>query len=127
VIGFGVAPITFKPQSVSAAEAVKVSYGLFEFSLSLESLQTFVESGKITGDLKFYAKFADKQTLAQLRQLLQKRFDLSPVVVSQLTYSPLAEQGLRGLGHIIRTGFISSHLPSIANESRSPNPPRSRS
>lgn len=103
LIGFGVIPMALKPQSVSAAEAVKASYGLLEFTFSLKDLQTFVDTGKINGDLNLYAKSVDKQTLAELRQLLQKRFDMSPVVVSQLTYSPIGEQALQGLGHIIRT------------------------
>lgn len=103
LMGLGGSPIVLKPQPVWAAEAVKVSYGLLEFSISLDSLQTFVESGKITGDLQLYAKSVDKQNLAELRQLLQQKFEYSPVLVSQLTYSPIGAGVLQGLGSIIRT------------------------
>ncbi len=88
---------------VLGAEKIRISYGPLEFPLSAESLETFAESGKVTGDLKFYAQFLRPPILAKLRQFLKQRFQVSPVVVSELTYSPMGERVLQGLGQMIRT------------------------
>lgn len=92
---------TAKP--VMAAEAVKVSLGALELSLSLEALQTYADTGKITGDLRFYAQFIDDASLSELRRFLQQRFEVDPVLVSQITYSPMGERVLQGLGLVVRT------------------------
>lgn len=101
LLSLGLPSIAAKP--VMAAEALRVSYGQLEFSLSIASLTTFAETGELTGDLRFYARFLDAQALADLRQFLQQRFEVSPVVVSNVTYSALGERSLKRLGSVIRT------------------------
>ncbi len=103
LVGLGILPGALKPKSALSADAVKVSYGPLEFSLSADSLKTFAETGKVTGDLAFYAKFLNPKALVELRQFLQRRFEVGPVVISQLTYSPMGERVFQKLGDIIRT------------------------
>lgn len=87
-----------------AAERISFFYPPFgEFSLPVNSLQTFAKEGKIDDDLKFYAERAKPQELAQLRELLQQRFNVTPTLVSQVTYSPLGEQVLQRLGNLLLT------------------------
>ncbi|MBD1912972.1 MULTISPECIES: alpha/beta fold hydrolase [unclassified Leptolyngbya] len=112
-----------KPQRAIAAEEVIVTYRQLEFSLSRESLEIFEETGKLEGDLRFYARFLDDQTLAAFRRILQQRFELDPVVVSQLTYSLMGEGVLQNLGQVIQTdartnGFtaLRAALTLAANE-----------
>ncbi len=102
-IALGLLPGVWCARPVAAAEAVKVSFGALELSLSLEALQTYADTGNITGDLRFYSRFLDDASRAELRRFLQQRFDVDPVIVSQITYAPLGERVLRGLGVVVQT------------------------
>jgi predicted dienelactone hydrolase/ABC-type amino acid transport substrate-binding protein len=86
-----------------SAERVLVSIGPAELPLSIESLETFAYTGRITGDMRFYARYLDPQALEQFRQVLQRRFEISPIAISQFTYSPIGERVLQQLGAVIRT------------------------
>lgn len=86
------------------AERISFFYPPFgEFSLSAESLETFAKEGKINSELGFYASRATPEQLAQLRQVLQQKFDITPVLVSQFTYSPLGVAVVQRLGELILT------------------------
>ncbi|MEH2289298.1 alpha/beta hydrolase [Nostoc sp.] len=86
------------------AERISFYYPPFgEFSLSVNSLETFAKEGKIDQDFSFYASRATPEQLAQLRDLLQQRFDLTPTLVSQVTYSPIGEQLVQQLGKLLLT------------------------
>jgi len=102
-IALGLLPGAWCARPVAAAEAVKVSFGALELSLSLEALQTYADTGNITGDLRFYSRFLDDANRAELRRFLQQRFDVDPVIVSQITYAPLGERVLQGLGVVVQT------------------------
>ena len=102
-IALGLLPGAWCARPVAAAEAVKVSLGALELSLSLEALQIYADTGNITGDLRFYARFLDDANRAELRRFLQQRFDVDPVIVSQITYAPLGERVLQGLGVVVQT------------------------
>ncbi|MBE9197572.1 MULTISPECIES: alpha/beta hydrolase [unclassified Nodularia (in: cyanobacteria)] len=85
------------------AERISFFYPPFgEFSLSVDSLEIFAKEGKITDELAFYAGRANPQQLAQLRELLQERFNVTPTLVSQVTYSPIGEDLIQGLGSLLR-------------------------
>ncbi|MEA5504855.1 alpha/beta hydrolase [Halotia wernerae UHCC 0503] len=85
-----------------AADRISFFYAPFgEFSLSADSLETFAKKGKITDELAMYANRATPQQLAQLRELLQQRFNVTPTLVSQFTYSPIGEQLVRRLGELL--------------------------
>lgn len=85
------------------AERISFFYPPFgEFSLSVDSLEIFAKEGKITDELAFYASRANPQQLAQLRELLQEQFNVTPTLVSQVTYSPIGEDLIQRLGSLIR-------------------------
>ncbi len=87
-----------------AADRISFYYPPFgEFSLSVDSLEIFAKEGKIDEDFSFYASRATPEQLAQLRNLLQQRFNVSPTVVSQVTYSPIGEEVLQRLGELLLT------------------------
>ena len=102
LVGIGTLPLGWQPKA-EAAEALNVTLGQLEFPLSLESLETFAESGQVTGELRFFAQFLDDAGLAEFRRFLQQRYDISPVAVSQITYSQLGEGALQRLGLVLRT------------------------
>ncbi|MBD2345768.1 alpha/beta hydrolase [Anabaena subtropica] len=87
-----------------SAERISFFYPPFgEFSLPVDSLANFAKDGKIDPDLQFYAQRATPEQLAQLREFLQQRFNVTPTLVSQVTYSPIGEQVLQRLGEIVQT------------------------
>jgi predicted dienelactone hydrolase len=86
------------------AERISFFYPPFgEFSLSVDSLETFAKVGKIDEELSFYANRATPEQLDQLRDLLQQRFNVTPTLVSQVTYSPIGEQLMQRLGELLLT------------------------
>lgn len=85
------------------AERISFYHGPLQFSLSIDALEAYAKLGKITNEFDFYAQRANPQQLAQLRDLLQRRFEVSPTLVSQFTYSPLGETVLRRLGGMVQT------------------------
>ncbi len=86
------------------AERITFSFAPFgEFYLSADALEVFAKQGKIDSEFAFYAKFANPQQLALLRSLLQQHFQISPVMISQFTYSPLGEEIIRQLGELVET------------------------
>ncbi|MEH1967609.1 alpha/beta hydrolase [Nostoc sp.] len=86
------------------AERISFFYPPFgEFSLPVDSLETFAKEGKIDDELSFYASRATPQQLTQLRDLLQQRFNVTPTLVSQVTYSPIGEQLMQRLGELLLT------------------------
>lgn len=107
-----------KPKPALSAEKISVLYGPLEFPLTIDALETFANTGRITGGLQLYASFLDEEGLAEFRQVLQQRFQISPVVLSQLTYSPLGEAVLQRLGNVLRTdaglnGFFALRAATI--------------
>ncbi|MGI2905887.1 alpha/beta hydrolase [Tolypothrix sp. VBCCA 56010] len=73
-----------------------------DFSISTNDLEIFAKQGKITSDFAFYAKRAKPEQLAQLREFLQTKFNISPTLVSQFTYSPIGEKILQRLGELVQ-------------------------
>ncbi len=92
------------PPPVAAAETIKIrATGPFIFTLSIDDLETFAETGEITGDFKLYARFLDEDMRQKLRQLLQFEFPLDVVTVSNLSYSPLGRDALSNVGKVIES------------------------
>jgi predicted dienelactone hydrolase len=85
------------------AERIYLSYGILERSISIESLETFANTGKVDDELAVYARRASAEELAQFRQILQSRIPLNVVTVSQFLYTPIGERLVDRLGEIIQT------------------------
>lgn len=103
ILTLGMVFTALKPKPVLGAETIFISYGPLDFSLPVSSLEKFAKTGEVDRDLSYYARFLGEDGLANLREFLQRRLDISPVVVSQLTYTPIGEQLLQRLGTVIRT------------------------
>ncbi|MBN3952142.1 MAG: alpha/beta hydrolase [Nostoc sp. NMS7] len=103
-LGLGLLSTFFTATPGLGAERISFYYPPFgEFYLSVDSLETFAKEGKIDQDFSFYANRATPQQLAQLRDLLQQRFNVTPTLVSQVTYSPIGEQLMQQLGKLLLT------------------------
>jgi predicted dienelactone hydrolase len=93
---------TLKP--AMAADRIYASYAVLERSISIAALEQYAKDGKIEEDLAVYARYANPGDLEQLRQILQARADLDPVVISQFLYTRQGEVLLKRLGEVIQSG-----------------------
>lgn len=91
------------PKPAEGAEEIRIrTVGPFVFTLSIDSLATFAETGEITGDLKNYARFLDQQTLTLLQGGLSYKLPLDVNTVAHLSYSPLGRDAIENVGKVIR-------------------------
>ena len=88
---------------VKAAEKINFVYSPLKFSLSVESLETFVETGEITGNLKDYQPFIQEKQFEQLRNFLGKSYNLKQVNLYKISRTSLAQDLLKQLGKVIST------------------------
>jgi len=101
---FGILSSITTTTPVLGAEGIEFFYPPFgEFSISTASLEVFAKEGKITKEFSFYANRVPPQQLAQLRNFLQTRFNVTPTLVSQFTYSAIGENLLKRLGELLLT------------------------
>lgn len=102
-LSWGVVSGAIVASPAAAADQITTFFGPLQFSLSVDSLETYATQGKLTDELAFYIRRASPQQAAQLRSLLQQRVSVSPVAISQLTYTPLGEAILQQVGTIVQT------------------------
>lgn len=102
-VSLGLSSIFVNLSKAEAADRVRLVYGPFNCSLSVESLKTYAETGEITPEFKPYTKFLNKQSLSQLRHWLKKDFDRDVVGIHDYTHSPKGEELLQEIGTVITT------------------------
>lgn len=106
ILGAGLVSCWAGGWAASAAEKITVFVPpLLEVSLSVEDLEIFAEEGRITDGFAVYARYATDEQLEQLRDVLNRDFGLSPVAISQFTYSPLGETLLRRITFLLNPRF----------------------
>jgi hypothetical protein len=99
----GMAIVLFTTTPAKSAERIYLKYGPLLFSLSVESLATFVQTGEITPELALYTRQFDQTTRQQLRQALQQPYTMDEVAVYRMTEIPVVVDFLKGLGEVINT------------------------
>ena len=100
----GTMSMALKPKPSLGAEQISFSLPVLgEFHLSVDSLEIFAKEGTITEDFEFYTRFMDEQTLAQLRQALQQKFEVSPTTIFKMGNAPIGEDFLKQIGEVIYT------------------------
>ncbi|MEH2171690.1 alpha/beta hydrolase [Nostoc sp.] len=87
--------------SVLAAERIYASYSALELSISVRTLENYAKTGVINEDLAAYQRYLPLEQLQELRRILLNRVKVSPVVVSQLLYTPQGEFLLHRLAQVI--------------------------
>ncbi|ACK69392.1 protein of unknown function DUF1400 [Gloeothece citriformis PCC 7424] len=105
IAGLGIGLVTFIPKSALSAERLYFVYGPLKFSLSVDSLETYAKEGRLTKEFAFYANFIDKETLSNLREILQQRHTIDHVRFSRLLRTPMMEDLLKGMGEIFSTHY----------------------
>ncbi|BDM77870.1 alpha/beta hydrolase [Acaryochloris marina] len=90
------------PKPARGAERIFASFLSFEQSVSVESLETFAETGRITGDFIPYARYISPEQRPFLQNALQQQLAISPGAVSQFLYSDIGELMVRRIAKVIR-------------------------
>ena len=93
------------PIKVIGAERLKLSFGLVERSISVNSLETYTKTGKVDDELAEYFKYLSDSELKQLREVLVAPISLGVVQVSQFLYSPIGETLLETLSQVVQSEF----------------------
>lgn len=96
-----------------SAERISLSYGIFQRSISVDSLETYARTGKVNDDLDAYVQDVTPERLAQLRRVLLAPIPLSAVEVSQFLYTPIGERLLERIGAIIQTDAPRSNFYAL--------------
>lgn len=95
------------------AERIQFFFGPFEPTVYVEDLETFAETGVADQRLAPIVERLSEQQQGQLRGLLNAQSQLSPIPVSQFTYSPFGENLLEKLGQVIQTDSFLNGMKGI--------------
>ena len=109
-VTFGILPLVSSlamgiclPKKAIAAENIILNYGVLEFSVSVDSLETYAKTGKIEGELKSYADFLTTEQLEQFQVGLTTSADFSHLAIAQFLYSFQGEKILERVSRVIKT------------------------
>jgi predicted dienelactone hydrolase len=91
-----------------SAERLKLSFGIVERSISVDSLETYAKTGEVNDELAAYFKYVPKESLEDLRQALTAPIPLEAVEVSQFLYSPIGETLLENLSQVVQSKYRNS-------------------
>lgn len=97
-------PVLTANRAVSA-QRLKLSFGIVERSISLDSLETYAKTGQINDELAAYFKYVPKESRGELREALLAPIPLGAVEVSQFLYSPIGETLLENLSQVVQSEF----------------------
>jgi predicted dienelactone hydrolase len=87
-----------------AAEQISAIYGPIKVSVQVKDLETYARTGQLSPELSTYASLVTPQQLAEIREALQQRVAVNPVLIRQLAKSRTGEIIFKRLGLIVQTG-----------------------
>ena len=108
-----ISPLFFNVPKANTAEEIKITYSIFSRTIKVNSLKTFAKEGKSTRQLKRILK-ATGSPDKEIRQVLNKDFEVPITIASKLVYSEIGNVFLTRLSSIIhpplatveRTGML---------------------
>ncbi len=102
-LALGVSTTALMAMPLKAAEKIFFYYSPLIDSLQVSSLEIFAEEGTIDKDLGFYMKLAgvNEEEKKLFRELLTKKIDVEPVVLSRLLNTDEGERLLNFFGEVI--------------------------
>ncbi len=81
-----------------AAERISLTFGPWQGSIRISSLETFAKDGTINQNLGFFLGRFSREQQDEFREVLLKRVDLSPVILSRFFNSAIGEDILDRVG-----------------------------
>lgn len=100
------------PHSAVAAEKVVFTYGAFGRSLTLNELETFVETGQTSPNLKFFLRVAN-QDPEQARQFMKQEAKISLTLADNLLHKIPGEYVLFQTGEVLHTPARRSNIQAL--------------
>ena len=97
----------------TAAEKVSFRYSLLEFSIPVDSLRTYAETGEVDHYLNFYLQSSTPQELEDLRELLTYNIDLNSITLYRFFNTSIGENILKNLGGFIQPTPTQNGLYSL--------------
>ena len=90
-----------------SAERIDFNFSLLGFNLKVKDLEAFAETGEVSSSLNYYFRYLpDKQT-KQLRQFLNRSYDVNPTLVYRYSRTTVGIKMLQRIGEIIQLpGYI---------------------
>ena len=84
------------------AERIDFNYSLLGFSLKVEDLAAFAETGKVSNSLNFYLKRISPQQREKLQKFLQQSYNVDPILVYRYSRTSAGIKMLQRIGEIIQ-------------------------
>lgn len=84
-----------------AAENIYITYKSFQFSLKVNSLEKYAQTGEVNSNLGFYLQFVGEEEQKQFRNALTEKANIDGVLLSRLLNTAIGEDILNRLGTII--------------------------
>jgi predicted dienelactone hydrolase len=83
------------------ADRILFYFGPLNFSVAVDSLETFAKEGKVNKELAFYLNRLSPPQQAQFRKFLQSRFEVNPRTIYRFAQSSVGEKLLQDVGEFI--------------------------
>jgi predicted dienelactone hydrolase len=83
------------------ADRILFYFGPLNFSVAVDSLETFAKEGKVNKDLAFYLNRLSSPQQEQFRKFLQSRFEVNPRTIYRFAQSSVGEELLKDVGEFI--------------------------
>ena len=105
LLGITFFTIASTPLKASAAERLKLNFGILSLELSIDALELYANEGKINRELNFFTSRLDQRTVTQLRRILRRKINIDPVLLYRLTRSPMVIELIESLGEVATTHY----------------------
>jgi predicted dienelactone hydrolase len=97
-----------------SADRIVAHYPPFQdFDVSVADIEAFAKNGTIPAKYAVVAQQVPPENLKQLKESLQRRFEISPGYLSQFTNAPLVEKLLERIGESIQTDSRRNGMKSV--------------
>ena len=84
------------------AERIDFNYSLLGFSIKVEDLAAFAETGEVSNSLNFYLKRIPPQQREKLQKFLQQSYNVDPILVYRYSRTSAGIKMLQRIGEIIQ-------------------------
>ncbi|MDJ0588581.1 MAG: alpha/beta hydrolase [Pleurocapsa sp. MO_226.B13] len=102
-IGFAASLWSYGTKNAWGAESIVLNYGALEFSVSLDSLETYAETGRLEGALRSYADFLTPEQLERFKVGLTTDANFDHLAIAQFLYSYQGEKILERVSRVVKT------------------------
>ena len=99
--------------SANAAERISFRVGAGQRAIELAALDSFATTGQIPSSLRWYASQLTDAELKGLREILQRRLNIQPKVVTNFVNDTVGETLLRRLGELFWGGDPESNFKAL--------------